>query len=85
LTRGGLSGLLSHSHQGSIRRADGTLADPPRLTTVAPLWRPGDTIPLGRRTLRVVEVRDGDGNSDPMLVVEDVFRMSFQRRDRDPA
>jgi hypothetical protein len=38
-----------------LRRVDGTPADPPRLTTVAPLWRPGDTIPLGRRTLRVVE------------------------------
>jgi hypothetical protein len=38
------------------------------------LWRPGDTIPLGRRTLRVVEVRDGDVDvgRDPVLVVEDV-------------
>ena len=26
---------------------DGTSADPPSFTTVAPLWRPGDTIPLG--------------------------------------
>jgi hypothetical protein len=55
-----------------LRRADGTPADPSILTTVAPLSRPGDTIPLGRRTLRVVEVVDGDGNGDPVLVVEDV-------------
>jgi hypothetical protein len=55
-----------------LRRADGTPADPPRLTTVAPSWRPGDTIPLGRRTLRVVEVRDGNADEDPVLLVEDV-------------
>jgi hypothetical protein len=55
-----------------LRRADGTPADPPTLTTVAPLWRPGDTIPLGRRTLRVVEVRDGNADEEPVLVVEDV-------------
>jgi hypothetical protein len=47
-------------------------ADPPTLTTVAPSRQAGDTIPLGRSTLRVVEVQDGDGNSDPVLVVEDV-------------
>jgi hypothetical protein len=54
-----------------LRRADGTPADPPRLTTGAPLWHPGDTIPLGRRTLRVVEVHDGDDENPPVLVVED--------------
>lgn len=43
-----------------LRLADGTPADPPTLTTAAPLWRPGDTIPLGARTPRVIEVRDGD-------------------------
>jgi hypothetical protein len=30
---------------------DGAPADPPSFTTVAPKWEPGDTIPLGRRTL----------------------------------
>jgi hypothetical protein len=55
-----------------LRRVDGTPADPPTLTTVAPLWRPGDTIPLGRRTLRVVEVRQGNSDERPVLVVEDV-------------
>jgi hypothetical protein len=54
-----------------LRLADGTPADPPKLTTAAPLWRPGDTIPLGARTLRVVEVRDSEGDADTVLVVED--------------
>jgi hypothetical protein len=33
--------------------------------------RQGDTIPLGRRTLRVVDVRDDDAEQPPGLVVED--------------
>jgi hypothetical protein len=45
-----------------LETVDGAPADPPSFTTVAPLWRAGDTIPLGRRTLRVVEVRDGDAD-----------------------
>jgi hypothetical protein len=36
-----------------LETADGEPADPRTFLTVAPLWRPGDTIPLGRRTLRV--------------------------------
>jgi hypothetical protein len=55
-----------------LRRADGTPADPPTLTTVAPSWRPGDTIPLGRRTLRVVDVREGNFERPTVLVVEDM-------------
>jgi hypothetical protein len=45
-----------------LETADGAPADPPSFTTVAPLWRPGDTIPLGRRTLRVIDVREGDAD-----------------------
>jgi hypothetical protein len=55
-----------------LEHADGAPADPPTLQTVAPLWRPGDTIPLGRRTLRVVDVRNGDVDGETVLVVEDV-------------
>jgi hypothetical protein len=55
-----------------LQRADGTPADPPRLTTVAPMWRPGDTIPLGRRTLRVVDVHEGNVEQPTVLVVEDM-------------
>jgi hypothetical protein len=32
----------------------------------------GDTIPLGHKTLRVVELRDGGVDEDPVLVVGDV-------------
>jgi hypothetical protein len=38
--------------------ADGAPADPPSFTTVAPKWEPGDMIPLGERTLRVIGVRN---------------------------
>lgn len=54
----------------TLQRADGTPADPPTLTTVAPMWKPGDMIPLGRRTLRVIAVRDDDEAA--VLVVEDM-------------
>jgi hypothetical protein len=47
-------------------------ADPPTLTTVAPSWQAGDTIPLGRSTLRVVDVREGNVERPTVLVVEDV-------------
>jgi hypothetical protein len=55
-----------------LRLADGTPADPPTLTTAAPLWSPGDTIPLGARSLRVIDVRDAKVGRDAVLVVEDV-------------
>ena len=48
-------------------------ADPPSIRTTVPIWRPGDTIPLGRRgTLRVVDVRDDVVDEMPVLVVEDM-------------
>jgi hypothetical protein len=49
---------------------DGAPADPPSLTTVAPKWEPGDVIPLGRRTLRVIGVRYVD-DEPTVLIVED--------------
>jgi len=51
--------------------ADGAPADLPSLTTIVALWRAGDTIPLGRRTLRVVDVRQADLDEPLVLVVED--------------
>jgi hypothetical protein len=33
---------------------------------------PGDTIPLGRRTLRVIDVREADADEPTVLVVEDM-------------
>jgi hypothetical protein len=50
---------------------DGAPAGPPSLTTVAPRWEPGDTIPLGRRTLRVIGVRYVDDEAT-VLIVEDM-------------
>jgi hypothetical protein len=56
---------------------DGTPADPSTYKTAATSWRPGDTIPLGReRILRVIDVRPGAGDDDPVRVVveDDPFR-----------
>jgi hypothetical protein len=53
---------------------DGTPAEPAEpvtFRTAISSWRPGDTIPLGRKTLRVVHVRDEDADQAPVLVVED--------------
>jgi hypothetical protein len=38
----------------------------------ASYWGPGDVIPLGRRTLRVIGKRDDHADQPPVLVVEDV-------------
>jgi hypothetical protein len=51
---------------------DGAAADPPLFTTVAPKWEPGDTIPLGKRTLRVIGVRNIDIDEPTELIVEDM-------------
>lgn len=54
-----------------LEHEDGTPADPPTFRTAAGVtWKAGDTIPLGRRTLRVVAVRDDDADQPPVLVVE---------------
>jgi hypothetical protein len=55
-----------------LQTADGAPAQPPTLTSAAPNWRPGDTIPLGRRTLRVVGVRDDEADQPPALIVEEI-------------
>jgi hypothetical protein len=55
-----------------LERPDGTPAEPPSLSAAVPNWRPGDTIHLGARTLRVVGVRDGGNDQPAVLVVEDV-------------
>jgi hypothetical protein len=55
-----------------LETEDGAPAEPPSLTTAVPNWRSGDEIPLGRRSLRVVRVRDDDADQPPVLVVEDM-------------
>jgi hypothetical protein len=53
-----------------LETTEGTPAEPAMFATAVPNWRPGDTIPLGRSMLRVVEIRDDDGEQPPVLVVE---------------
>lgn len=43
-----------------LETAEGTPAEPFTLQTAVPNWAPGDTIPLGQRTLRVIGKRDDD-------------------------
>jgi hypothetical protein len=54
-----------------LETVDGAAADPPTFATAVPNWAPGDTIPLGQRTLRVIGKRDDDADQPPVLVVED--------------
>ena len=55
-----------------LAHEDGAPADPPTLRTAVPNWSAGDTIPLGKRTLRVVAIRKDDADQPPTLAVEDV-------------
>lgn len=55
-----------------LEQVDGTPADPPMVRVSVPNWAPGDTIPLGLRMLRVVEVRQDEPDENPVLVVEDL-------------
>lgn len=50
------------------------------MRTAVLTWTPGDEIPLGRRTLRVVAIRDDDADQPPALVVETLARMVTLRR-----
>jgi hypothetical protein len=54
-----------------LELADGTPAKLSTFSAAVPNWRPGDTIHLGRRTLRVLDVRGDDADQAPVLVVED--------------
>jgi hypothetical protein len=55
-----------------LETADGAAAEPSTLSSAVPNWRAGDTIPLGKRTLRVVAIRDDAADQPPVLVVEEV-------------
>jgi len=56
-----------------LRCKDGRSADPATLHTAVPNWQAGDVIPLGDRSLHVVEVRDDDADQPLLLVVEDAL------------
>jgi hypothetical protein len=55
-----------------LETADGAQADPPKIESAVPNWRAGDTIPLGARTLRVLDVRYDEADDASVLVVEDM-------------
>jgi hypothetical protein len=55
-----------------LETGDGTPADPPKLESAVPNWSPGHRIPLGGRTLRVVDVRYDEADDASVLVVEDM-------------
>jgi hypothetical protein len=55
-----------------LETADGAPAEPAVLNAVVPDWGAGDTIHLGKRTLRVIGKRDDDADQPPVLIVEDV-------------
>jgi hypothetical protein len=52
-----------------LETEDGAPAEPPTLSSAVPNWGAGDTIHLGKRTLRVVALRDEDSDAPPVLVV----------------
>jgi hypothetical protein len=54
-----------------LERSDGTPADPPVLRTAVPNWRAGDSIPLGKRSLRVIDTRIAMPESELVLIVEE--------------
>jgi hypothetical protein len=54
-----------------LETTDGVPAEPPTLSSAVPNWRPGDTMPLGGKSLRVVELRDDDADQPPVLIVEE--------------
>jgi hypothetical protein len=54
-----------------LETEDSAAADPARFETSEPSWRAGDVIPLGKRSLRVIGIRDEDADQPPVLVVEE--------------
>jgi hypothetical protein len=48
-----------------LETEDGAAADPARFETSEPSWRAGDTIHLGKRTLRVIGKRTMTPTSRP--------------------
>ena len=52
------------------RRGRGAPVEPATLSSAVPNWRAGDTIHLGKKTLRVIGKRDDDADQAPVLIVE---------------
>jgi hypothetical protein len=58
----------------TLEHEDGSPAEPTTFHTAVSSWHPGDTIPLGARTLRVVDVHYDEADEASVLVVEDIAR-----------
>jgi hypothetical protein len=54
-----------------LETPNGAPAEPPTLASAVPNWKAGDVIPLGRKALRVVGIRDDDADQAPVLIVEE--------------
>jgi hypothetical protein len=54
-----------------VETTEGVPAEPPTLSAAVPNLDAGDTIHLGKRTLRVVGKRDDQADQPPVLVVEE--------------
>jgi hypothetical protein len=54
-----------------LETPEGAPAEPPTIAVAVPNMRPGDAIPIGARTLRIIQVRDDEAEQPPVLVVED--------------
>ena len=57
-----------------LETEDGAPAEPRQLTSAVPSWGAGDTIHLGKRTLRVIGKRDDDADQPPILIVSESHR-----------
>jgi hypothetical protein len=55
-----------------LETTDGKPAEPSQFSSAVPNWRTSHTIHFGHKALRVVDVRDYDADSPPVLIVEDV-------------
>jgi hypothetical protein len=55
-----------------LELADGAPAEPSTIEVAVPNMRVGDSVPLGKRTLRVIGTRDDDADRPRVLVIEDV-------------
>jgi hypothetical protein len=54
-----------------LETKNGVPAEPPKLESIVHNWKPGDSIYLGRRTPRVVGIRDDAADQPPVLIVEE--------------
>jgi len=62
---------MSYGFLFRLETADGAPAEPSTHLSAVSV-RPGDEIPLGYKTLRVVERRDDAADQSPVLVVEEM-------------